>query len=77
MDALKNAISGNKTNTSGAQAGGSAGQEDYLDKAAEFGVKKSGHEGQFGRDKQEKATDALRTGYEKMTGNKVDPKYSN
>lgn len=36
--------------------------------AAEFGVKKSGHEGQFGRDKQEKATDALRTGYEKMTG---------
>lgn len=32
MDALKNAISGNKTNTSGAQAGGSAGQEDYLDK---------------------------------------------
>jgi hypothetical protein len=40
-------------------------------------VKKSGHEGQFGRDKQEKATDALRSGYEKMTGNKVDPKWSN
>lgn len=36
--------------------------------ATDFGVKKSGHEGQFGRDKQEKATDALRSGYEKATG---------
>lgn len=35
---------------------------------AEFGIKKSGHEGQFGRDKQEKATDVLRSGYEKITG---------
>ncbi|KAK6070689.1 hypothetical protein SCUP515_08298 [Seiridium cupressi] len=66
MDALKNAIGGNKTNTAG---GAQAGQQtDYVDKATDFGVKKSGHEGQFGRDKQEKATDALRGGYEKLTG---------
>ncbi|KAF7541421.1 hypothetical protein G7054_g607 [Neopestalotiopsis clavispora] len=76
MDAIKNAMSGNKTNTN-AQAGGAGQQSDYVDKITDFGVKKSGHEGQFGRDKQEKATDALRSGYEKMTGNKVDPKWSN
>ncbi|ETS73875.1 hypothetical protein PFICI_14821 [Pestalotiopsis fici W106-1] len=75
MDALKNAISGNKTSNTNAQASGQ--QSDYLDKITDFGVKKSGHEAQFGRDKQEKATDALRSGYEKMTGNKVDPKWSN
>ncbi|KAH6653319.1 hypothetical protein BKA67DRAFT_569167 [Truncatella angustata] len=76
MDALKNAassLSGNKQQGTGTQGQ----QSDYVDKATAFGVKKSGHEGQFGKDKQEKATDALRSGYEKVTGSKVDPKYSN
>jgi hypothetical protein len=40
-----------------------------------MGAKKSGHN--IDRNTQEKITDAGRSMYEKATGQKVDPKYSN
>ncbi|KAF8855865.1 hypothetical protein BDZ45DRAFT_675910 [Acephala macrosclerotiorum] len=55
--------------------GGAAGQEDYGDKGLDFIEKKTGHT--MGRDTNEKITDGARGLYEKATGNKVDPKYSN
>ncbi|KFX95133.1 hypothetical protein O988_05958 [Pseudogymnoascus sp. VKM F-3808] len=61
--------------TGGAAAGGSAGQQDYGDKAFGMLSKKSGHN--FSPDQSEKITDGIRGAYEKATGNKVDPKYSN
>ncbi|KAG9235347.1 hypothetical protein BJ875DRAFT_483296 [Amylocarpus encephaloides] len=58
------------------QTGQPAGEkQDYGDKAFGFLAKKSGHNVD---DKTgEKITDGARGVYEKMTGNKVDPKYSN
>lgn len=41
----------------------------------DMAAKKLGHN--FGRDTQEKITDAGRTAYEKATGSKVNPKISN
>ncbi|KAJ4320244.1 hypothetical protein N0V94_003508 [Neodidymelliopsis sp. IMI 364377] len=65
-------------NNNGAQG---AGQQDYLDKAFAAGAKKfGGAQGQKianNRGMSEKITDGLRGAYEKMTGKKVNPKYSN
>ncbi|EKD15795.1 uncharacterized protein L3040_003584 [Drepanopeziza brunnea f. sp. 'multigermtubi'] len=55
------------------QTGGQ--QKDYGDKALEFIEKKTGH--QMGAGTNEKITDGLRGLYEKNTGKKVDPKWSN
>ncbi|EHK23752.1 uncharacterized protein TRIVIDRAFT_73847 [Trichoderma virens Gv29-8] len=55
--------------------GGQAQKDDYVDKAFAMGAKKSGHN--IDRNTQEKITDAGRSMYEKATGQKVDPKYSN
>ncbi|CAN8105514.1 unnamed protein product [Discula destructiva] len=77
MDALKNfanKASGSKTSNTAPVA--NAGQkEDYGDKAFDFLAKKSGH--QMDRNTSEKITDGARAAYEKATGKKVDPKYSN
>ncbi|KAJ4350900.1 hypothetical protein N0V95_004348 [Ascochyta clinopodiicola] len=65
-------------NNNNAQAGG---QQDYLDKAFNAGAKKfGGAQGQKiagNRGMSEKITDGMRTAYEKLTGKKVNPKYSN
>ncbi|KAK7754304.1 hypothetical protein SLS62_003597 [Diatrype stigma] len=79
MDAIKNAISGNKSSsttgetTSNQQS--ATGQQDYGDKAFKAANDKAG----WGLDdkKREGVTDMGRTAYEKATGNKVDAKYSN
>ncbi|KAH8904701.1 hypothetical protein BR93DRAFT_930142 [Coniochaeta sp. PMI_546] len=73
-------ITGN-TNTTGtsnpltgnAQAGGQ--QKDYGDKAFDTLAKKSGHN--VDANTSEKITDGARGLFEKATGKKVDPKYSN
>ncbi|KAL1887916.1 hypothetical protein Sste5346_009920 [Sporothrix stenoceras] len=76
MDPTQNQAAGGATNNAAAGAGGAAaGKEDYGDKAFDFVAKKSGHS--VNRDTSEKITDGLRTGFEKLTGKKVDPKYSN
>ncbi|KAJ8107141.1 hypothetical protein OPT61_g9071 [Boeremia exigua] len=66
------------TNNNNAQG---AGQQDYLDKAFAAGAKKfGGAQGQKvanNRAMSEKITDGLRGAYEKMTGKKVNPKFSN
>ncbi|KAF3039655.1 hypothetical protein E8E11_002620 [Didymella keratinophila] len=58
-----------------------AGQQDYLDKAFAAGAKKfGGAQGQKvanDRAMSEKITDGMRGAYEKATGKKVNPKYSN
>jgi len=60
---------------SGAASSQNAGTEDYGDKGLDFIEKKSGHT--FSRDQNEKITDGARGAYEKFSGSKVDPKYSN
>ncbi|KAK2628770.1 hypothetical protein QTJ16_001873 [Diplocarpon rosae] len=56
--------------------GQAAGQkQDYGDKAFDFLAKKSGHSMSAGT--TEKITDGVRGFYEKQTGKKVDPKWSN
>jgi len=62
-------------NTAPAAGSSNAGTEDYGDKGLDFIQKKTGHV--FGRDTNEKITDGARGLYEKATGSKVDPKYSN
>ncbi|KAB2105797.1 hypothetical protein AG0111_0g6198 [Alternaria gaisen] len=61
--------------------GGAAGGDDYLDKAFNAGAKKfGGAQGQkiaANRGMSEKITDGMRKAYEKITGKKVNPKYSN
>ncbi|KFY55199.1 hypothetical protein V496_07054 [Pseudogymnoascus sp. VKM F-4515 (FW-2607)] len=88
MDFLKKAAgelqgksAGGASNTTGAAggsapaAGGAAQSSDYGDKAFAAISKKSGHN--ISSDQGEKITDGLRGAYEKATGSKVDPKYSN
>ncbi|KAF3763403.1 hypothetical protein M406DRAFT_323154, partial [Cryphonectria parasitica EP155] len=55
------------------QAG--AEKEDYLDKAFDFGAKKSGHT--VDRNTSEKITDGAREMFEKATGKQVNSKFSN
>ncbi|OBT79385.1 hypothetical protein VF21_01990 [Pseudogymnoascus sp. 05NY08] len=70
------ATDGSANVAGGAAAGGSTGQQqDYGDKAFAAISSKSGHT--FSADQSEKITDGIRGAYEKATGNKVDPKYSN
>jgi hypothetical protein len=60
--------------------GGASGGQDYLDKAFNAGAKKFGGQGQkiaANRGMSEKITDGMRKAYEKVTGKKVNPKYSN
>ncbi|RDW84831.1 hypothetical protein BP6252_02421 [Coleophoma cylindrospora] len=68
---------GNNTATTNNNAAGGAANtnEDYGDKGLDFLEKKTGHT--MGRDTNEKITDGARNLYEKATGSKVDPKYSN
>ncbi|KAJ4365544.1 hypothetical protein N0V83_008163 [Neocucurbitaria cava] len=60
---------------------GGAPQKDYLDKGLEMAQKKfGGAQGQKmsqNRNLNEKITDGMRKAYEKLTGKKVNPKYSN
>ncbi|CAK7213861.1 hypothetical protein SCUCBS95973_001942 [Sporothrix curviconia] len=56
-------------------AAAGAQKEDYGDKAFDFVAKKSGHS--VDRNTSEKITDGARGAFEKLTGKKVDPKYSN
>ncbi|OAQ66395.1 hypothetical protein VFPPC_07957 [Pochonia chlamydosporia 170] len=50
-------------------------KQDYGDKAFGFLSKKAGLK--LSSDQQEKVTDGARGAYEKFSGKKVDPKYSN
>ncbi|EEY17138.1 hypothetical protein D7B24_001230 [Verticillium nonalfalfae] len=54
---------------------GGAGKQDYVDKAFDAGVKKSGHS--MDRNTQEKVTDAGRGMFEKQTGKNVPHNVSN
>ncbi|KAI3318100.1 hypothetical protein HD806DRAFT_540569 [Xylariaceae sp. AK1471] len=85
MDALKNALSGNKagntSTTSGAGLGGSntapTGQkDDFGDKGAGY-VNKKYFGNKLGHDQLEKITDAGRENIEKMTGKDIPDKFSN
>ncbi|KAK8054784.1 hypothetical protein PG993_000011 [Apiospora rasikravindrae] len=75
MDFIKKA-SGSGSGTANQQPAGGAPQQDYGDKAANM-LDKKYNGGKLGEAKLEKITDGLRTGYEKATGNKVNPKISN
>ncbi|KAK0765092.1 hypothetical protein N5P37_002569 [Trichoderma harzianum] len=80
MDFVNKAMGKEERSTQGTapaapQAGGQVQKDDYADKAFSMGAKKSGHN--MDRNTQEKITDAGRNMYEKVTGNKVDPKWSN
>jgi hypothetical protein len=72
MDMLKSVMGGKKKENTTS----SSGQQDYGDKAAGF-LNKKFFGGKLSRDQQEKGTDFLRNTYEKSSGKKVDPKYSN
>jgi len=61
--------------STGASTNTNNSNEDYGDKGLDFVEKKSGHT--MGRDTNEKITDGARGLFEKVTGKKVDPKYSN
>ncbi|KFY10664.1 hypothetical protein V491_07543 [Pseudogymnoascus sp. VKM F-3775] len=72
------AATGNAQQAAGGSApaaGGAAQSSDYGDKAFAAISKQTGHT--FSADQSEKITDGIRGAYEKATGNKVDPKYSN
>jgi hypothetical protein len=58
-----------------AAGGAPAQKQDYGDKAAEALAKQAGVK--LDANQREKGTDFLRSLYEKFTGKKVDPKYSN
>ncbi|KAI4863305.1 hypothetical protein F4820DRAFT_379046 [Hypoxylon rubiginosum] len=77
MDALKNFASKNSSqgsgNTGNTQQSGE--KKDYGDKISSFLNKKEG--GKLSDQQLETGTDKAREMYEKATGNKVDPKYSN
>ncbi|KAH6896710.1 hypothetical protein B0T10DRAFT_556581 [Thelonectria olida] len=77
MNFIKNAMNSAKGSSSQKPASDQAagGQQDYVDKAFDAIAKKSGHN--IDRNTSEKITDAGRGFYEKATGKKVDPKYSN
>ncbi|KAH6970131.1 hypothetical protein HG530_011903 [Fusarium avenaceum] len=77
MDFIKKAVSGGSSDAS--KTGGSTSttnnNQDYGDKAASFLNDKAGLN--ISKDNQEKATDFARSQYEKSSGTKIDPKYSN
>ncbi|CAO1638274.1 unnamed protein product [Sympodiomycopsis kandeliae] len=51
------------------QQGGAGGNMDYLDKAVDQGLDRSGHHQD--RDKVEKISDGIRSGFKKLTGKDV------
>ncbi|KAJ7778341.1 hypothetical protein B0H16DRAFT_1503150 [Mycena metata] len=78
MSNLMNKLSGGtgmgqQTTNNGMNGGG----EDYLDKALDFAEKKLGGGKELGRNTNEKITDSVRTGFEKVTGKNVPAKFSN
>lgn len=79
MDFIKDAISGSGDNkgqdNKGQDNKGSGDNQDYVDKAFDAISKKAGHD--FDPKTDEQITDGARGLYEKATGSKVDPKYSN
>ncbi|KAJ4387315.1 hypothetical protein N0V93_007904 [Gnomoniopsis smithogilvyi] len=80
MDALKNLASkagsgGSTSNTANTNTAAGGQQEDYVDKAFDFGAKKAGHP--MDRNTSEKITDGARSAYEKATGKTVSSKISN
>ncbi|OTA52086.1 hypothetical protein K449DRAFT_440944 [Hypoxylon sp. EC38] len=76
MDALKNFASGNKSQTTGSNNTQQTGEKkDIGDKIAGFVNKKEGN--RFTDQQLESGTDKVREMYEKSTGNKVNPKFSN
>ncbi|KAI5458657.1 hypothetical protein BGZ63DRAFT_427031 [Mariannaea sp. PMI_226] len=75
MDFVKKAADGLKGNQQKPVENPAEQKDDYVDKAFGMAAKKSGHN--IDRNAQEKITDAGRSAYEKATGSKVDPKYSN
>ncbi|KXJ90019.1 hypothetical protein Micbo1qcDRAFT_164521 [Microdochium bolleyi] len=90
MDFLKkvtNQASGSHSNTNTQQPAGGAApvdgqaapaqQKDYGDKVADQLFNRSGYGNKVSESNREKITDFARGQYEKATGKKVDPKYSN
>ncbi|KAH7028844.1 uncharacterized protein B0I36DRAFT_324649 [Microdochium trichocladiopsis] len=88
MDFLKKAAdsmsgSHNNANTAGGAAQPADGtaapaqQKDYGDKIADQLFNRSGYGNKVSESNREKITDFAREQYEKQTGKKVDPKYSN
>ncbi|KAI0108837.1 hypothetical protein F4776DRAFT_643936 [Hypoxylon sp. NC0597] len=75
MDALKNFASGNKSQTTGNNTQQPGEKKDLGDKIAGFMNKKEGNK--FTDQQLETSTDKAREMYEKSTGNKVNPKFSN
>ncbi|KAI2603371.1 uncharacterized protein GGS25DRAFT_511085 [Hypoxylon fragiforme] len=74
MDALKKFAGGSSSgNTANTQPTGE--KKDYGDKIAGFMNKKQGNK--VSDQQLESGTDTVRGLYEKATGKKVDPKYSN
>ncbi|KAI0391216.1 hypothetical protein F5Y17DRAFT_441383 [Xylariaceae sp. FL0594] len=84
MDALKNFVGGssgssttNNNDAATTNATATTGQkDDYGDKGAAYLNQKYAG-GKFTHDQLEKMTDAGRETYEKVTGNKVNEKFSN
>ncbi|KAJ7033707.1 hypothetical protein C8F04DRAFT_1395886 [Mycena alexandri] len=80
LNKLSGGSTGNNTGVTGQQTtnnGMNGGGEDYLDKGLDFGEKKFGGGKELGRGTNEKITDAVRSGFEKVTGKDVPSKFSN
>ena len=89
MDFLKKVTdqaSGSHSNTNTQQPAGGAApvdgqapaqQKDYGDKVADQLFNRSGYGNKVSESNREKITDFARGQYEKATGKKVDPKFSN
>ncbi|KAK7432242.1 hypothetical protein QQZ08_001187 [Neonectria magnoliae] len=79
MDFIKKAVSGGSSsqqhNTQQHNTQQNGNKQDYVDKAFGMASKKSGRN--VDHNTAEKITDAGRGLFEKVTGKKVDPKYSN
>ncbi|PQE24917.1 hypothetical protein CJF32_00007259 [Rutstroemia sp. NJR-2017a WRK4] len=75
MSGSSGTATGPSTNQGNANTGTNAPGQDYGDKALDMLEKKTGHS--MGAGTNEKITDGLRGAYEKQTGSKVDPKWSN
>ncbi|KAJ7736689.1 hypothetical protein B0H16DRAFT_1573545 [Mycena metata] len=77
MSGQSGGMTGQSGGMTGQQNTNSGGGEDYLDKALDFGEKKFGGGREVGRGTNEKITDGLRSGFEKLTGKDVPDKFSN
>ncbi|APA13936.1 hypothetical protein sscle_12g087060 [Sclerotinia sclerotiorum 1980 UF-70] len=75
VNKAKDALKGSSSGSTGTTTNNTAGKEDYGDKGLDFIEKKTGHT--LSREQNEKITDGARNLYEKQTGSKVNPKFSN